>query len=457
MNKTQVLSLKEKIGYALGDSASNFYWKINEFFLLFFYTDVFGISAGAAGTMFLVARVWDAVIDPVMGAIADRTSTRWGRFRPYLLWVAVPIGLAGVLMFTTPQLSERGKLGYAYVTYILLFMLYTAINIPYSALMGVITPDTQERAQLSSFRFIGAFFVALLVQTFTPGLAKLLGQGSAQRGWQLVMVLYGALAAVLFFVCFYTTRERVEPPKDQTASIAADVAALRQNGPWMVMFVLGMLVIAGFSLRGGTLFYYFKYYLHDEAAFAKFMFSGGIATLIGTALMPLGARLLGKRRLYFFCMAGAGLLTLPYYFLTPRDTALIYGLNLPIAFLLGPTPALMFAMFTDTADFGEWKTGRRTTGFVMAAAMLSLKLGGALGGGLNGWLLEAYGFVPNRAQSSHTLSGIVLLMGVIPAATCAMAAIVSLFYRLDDGLVARIESELGSRRIAAAVAEGALA
>ncbi|HEY4104510.1 MAG TPA: MFS transporter [Polyangiaceae bacterium] len=441
-----VLSRREKLGYALGDSASNFYWKVLEFFALFFYTDVFGISPGAAGTLFLIARAWDAVFDPVMGAIADRTHTRWGSFRPYLVWFALPIALAGVAMFTSPHFSEHGKLIYAYATYIIFYMLYSAINIPYSALMGVITPRTNERAELASYRFIGAFAVALIVQTFTPKLARIFGGDSAQRGWQLVLASYGVIAALLFVLCFSTTRERMRPPREQRASVKADLSALLVNRPWIVMFGLGTLVIAGFALRGGTLYYYFKYYLRDENAFVAFMFSGGIAALAGTALMPFGSRRLGKRRLYFYCMAGAALLTLPYYFLRPEERAAIYGLNAAIAFLLGPTPALMFAMFADTADYGEWKTGRRTTGFVMAAAMLSLKLGGALGGAANGWILEAYGFSANHPQSARAERGILLLMGVVPAASCALAALLSRLYRLDERLLMQIEQELEARR-----------
>jgi GPH family glycoside/pentoside/hexuronide:cation symporter len=444
-----MLSLREKIGYALGDSASNFYWKVHEFFVLFFYTDVFGISAGAAGTMFLVVRIGDAIADPLMGLVADRTRSRFGRFRPYLAWMPVPLALAGVLMFTTPELEPGAKLGYAYATYVLFFLCYTAINIPYSALMGVITPDTQERAELSSLRFVGAFGVALLVQTFTPSFARALGGENAQRGWQLAMLVYGAVACALFYLCFASTKERVLPPPHQNSSVREDFRALSHNAPWLVMLVLGTLVITGFALRGGTLYYYFKYYLGNETAFAGFMLSGGIAALAGTALMPLGTRLVGKQRLYLYCMGGAGLLTLPYSFLDPGNLVWVYVLNVGIAFLLGPTPALMFAMFTDTADYGEWKTGRRTTGFVMAAAMLSLKLGGALGGAANGWILQAYGFVPNRAQSPTTLTGILLLMGIVPAATCVLAALTSLLYRLDDSRVRTIQAELAERRLAA--------
>lgn len=447
-----ILSIKEKIGYALGDSASNFYWKVFEFYLLFFYTDVFGLSPGAAGWLLLFSRIWDAVNDPLMGALADRTRTRWGKFRPYLLWIAIPIWAAGVMMFTTPELDGNGKLIYAYVTYIFMMMMYTAINIPYSALMGVITPNTQERSQLSSWRFIGAFAVALIVQSFTMRFVDWAGNGSPERGWQLVMVAYGGIAAVLFVISFLSTRERIEPPAKQKPNFRKDILALKENRPWLTMFLLAMLVIAGFALRGGTLLYYFKYYVKNDAAFETFMLSGGLAALLGAFLMPWGTRLLGKRRLYVFCMAGAGLLTIPYYFIPPDSLFLIYGLNVAVALLLGPTAPLIFVMFTDTADYGEWKTGRRTTGLVMAAAMLSFKFGGAIGGFANGQVLEGFGFVANKPQSPEAISGILLLMGVIPAATTIGAALIALTYPLTDARLGTIEKDLAARRAAADLA-----
>ena len=444
--KGGILGVGEKIGYALGDSASNFYWKVFEFYLLFFYTDVFGLTPGAAGWLLLFSRIWDAVNDPLMGALADRTKTRWGKFRPYMLWIAIPIWAAGVMMFTTPELDDSGKLIYAYVTYIFMMMMYTAINIPYSALMGVITPNTQERSQLSSWRFIGAFVVALIVQAFTMRFVDWAGAGNPQRGWQLVMVAYGGIAAVLFVISFLSTRERVLPPSKQKSNFGQDVKALSQNKPWLTMFFMGMLVIAGFALRGGTLLYYFKYYLKNDGAFEAFMITGGFAALAGTAVMPWGTKLLGKRTLYVVCMAGAGILTIPYYFLSPDSMGMIFGLNIAVAFLLGPTAPLIFVMFTDTADYGEWKTGRRTTGLVMAAAMLAFKFGGAIGGFANGQVLERFGFVANETQSAESIQGILLLMGVIPAVTTIGAALIALTYRLTDAQMSQIESDLAERR-----------
>lgn len=458
--EAHVLTTREKVGYALGDSASNFYWKVFEFYTLFFYTDVFGLSAKETAWLVLASRLWDGISDPLMGALADRTRTKWGKFRPWLLWGAVPIWAAGVLMFTTPALEGGAKLAYAYVTYMFMMLMYTAINIPYSALMGVITPHTQERSQLSSWRFVGAFSVALVVQTFTPRFVALAGGDDAQKGWQLVMLGYGAIAAVLFLLCFFTTKERIQPTQVQRASFRDELRALRTNTPWQIMFGMGVLVIAGFALRGGTIAYYFKYYLPEAGPYTlslgplsftysgmeAFFMSGGIAALIGTMLMPWGTKFFGKRTLYIVCMGGAGLFTIPYFFLTPDSIGPIYTLNLIISFLLGPSAPLIFVMFTDTADYGEWKTGLRTTGLVMAAAMLSLKIGGTIGGFCNGMILDAYGFVANQEQSPEAIAGILILMGLVPAVTTIGAAGLALAYPLTDAHLADIERELRKRR-----------
>src|SRR5271157_12894 len=250
------ISLKEKIAYSFGDAASNFYWKTFEFFLMIFYTDVFGISAAAVGTMLLVTRMADAVADPVMGAIADRTKTRWGHFRPYVLWFALPLAVAGVLTFTTPNLSGGGKLVYAYITYSLLMFLYTAVNIPYTALMGVMTPNSLERTSIASIRFIGAFTAGVFVQYFTLKLVGFFGHGNAVRGWQLTMVLYGVLAVTMLVLCFASTRERVTPPAQQKSDLRRDLGDLFTSRPWLVLVCVLLLILAAFVIKGSASTYY---------------------------------------------------------------------------------------------------------------------------------------------------------------------------------------------------------
>jgi GPH family glycoside/pentoside/hexuronide:cation symporter len=450
------LSLKEKVGYALGDTASNFYWKTFEFFLLIFYTDVFGISPAVAGTMFGVTRFWDALVDPVMGAIADRTRTRFGRFRPYLVWMALPLGAAGVLTFTTPALDTGGKTVYAYLTFSFLMLAYTAINIPYSALMGVMTSDTQERTSLSALRFVGGFSGGIVVVSATPWLVAALGRGDAERGWQLAMIVWGLLAAVLFAVTFVTTRERVEPPAEQRADLRRELADLAANGPWMVMFLLGLLTLTGFIIKGQTTAYFFKYYVGNEALVGVFISSHMIAVIAGIAITgPLTRLFGGKRNLYALLLAVSGVMTMAFFLIPPQATALLIGANVVISFIQGPIAPLVWAMYADTADYGEWKHHRRNTGLVFAAATMAQKGGGALAGLINGFLLTSIGYVANAAQTPEALLGIRAMMTFIPGGLCLVAAAATLLYRLDDKRMKRIEHDLLQRR--ARAAEDALA
>jgi GPH family glycoside/pentoside/hexuronide:cation symporter len=443
------LAWKEKIGYALGDTASNFFWKSWEFFLLIFYTDVFGLSPAVAGTMFGVTRVWDAAIDPVMGAIADRTRSRWGRFRPYLLWISLPMAAATVLTYTTPALDTTAKIVYAYVTYTLMTMAYTAVNIPYSALMGVMTSDTQERTALSSLRFIGGFTGGILVVAATPTMVAVLGGGNAARGWQLAMGVWGVLAAVLFYVCFKTTRERVTPPPRQEANLKLELRDLVTNGPWLAMFLLGVITLTSFVMRGQTTAYFFKYYANRPEMTGLFLSSGMIAAIAGMALTAPAIKIFGgKKQLFMGLMTVSGLLTIGFYFV-PRDAVwAMIALNLLTCFIQGPNSPLIWAMYADTADYAEWRNGRRNTGLVFAAATMAQKGGGALAGMLSGGLLTAFGYVANAQQSARSLSGIVLMMSVLPGALCILAAATMFIYKLDDRKMKQIERDLLARRAA---------
>ncbi len=447
MHTSAKLSWSEKVGYALGDTASNFYWKTFEFFLLFFYTDVFGLTPAVAGTLFLFTRICDAISDPIMGALADRTRTRWGRFRPYLLWMALPIAVAGVLTFTTPDLDSRGKTIYAFVTYGLMMLAYTAINIPYSALMGVTTPDSEDRTSLSSLRFIGGFSGGVVVVAATPWLVRMLGRGDAARGWQLAMVVWGALAAALFVVCFATTRERVAPPADQKADLRQELRNLASNRPWMVLFLVGSTTLTAFITRGQTTAYYFKYYVGNEALTSLFISSGMVASIAGIALTgPLTRLVGGKKNLFFLLMAISGSLTLVFYFIPPGIPAAIIGFNALITFVQGPNSPLIWAMYADTADYGEWRHGRRNTGLIFAAAVMAQKGGGAVAGMLNGALLTVFGYVANVEQSARSLTGIRLCMSLIPGVLCILAAAITRLYSLDDRTMKQIERDLQARR-----------
>ncbi len=445
------LALREKVGYALGDTASNLYWKVFEFFVVIFYTDVFGLSPGAAGTMLLCTRVLDAVADPLMGLLADRTSTRWGKFRPYLLWISLPLAGAGLLAFTVPaRLHGGARLAYAYATYALLMLCYTAINIPYSALLGVITGSSAERTRLSAVRFIGAFAGGLFVQKATLDLVRAFGAGDAARGWTCTMAVYGAGAVLLFAVCFALTRERVTPPRGQTGAVRADLRALAGDGPFAVLFALAALIIVAFWLRGGGAAYYFRYYLGRERALGWFLASGGLASVAGVAATGLLTRRAGKKALYRGLMAGAGVLMLAQLALPPGQVAAVFALNVAACLLLGPVAPLIWAMFADVADHVEWTTGRRTTALVFAGGLFAMKLGGAVGGWALGRLLELFGYQANVAQSPSALHGIVLAFTAVPGVVCLAAALVAGAYSLDEAAVASVETALAGRRAAPA-------
>jgi GPH family glycoside/pentoside/hexuronide:cation symporter len=440
------ISFKEKVGYGLGDTASNLYFQMFINFLLFFYTDVFGISAAAAGTMLMLSRFWDAVNDPLMGIISDRTSTRWGKFRPYLVWISIPIAVIGVATFFTPDLSVKGKIVYAYITYTLMMMAYTAINIPYSALMGVLSPNTQERTSVSTYRFVLAFIGAFVVQGLTLRLVDFLGGGDQAKGFPLTMAFFGALAAALFYVTFRTTRERVQPPADQRSSLKSDLRDLTRNRPWMILLVMSIASLAYAIIRTGSIMYYFKYYMRNENQAALFMVTGTAAVIAGVACTQVLARRFGKKRLYLFVMGGSSLLTCLFYFVPREQVVLIFALNIVTMLVMAPQAPLLWAMYADTADYSEWRNRRRATGLVFSAATFAQKFGIALGGGAAGWLLALFGFVANAEQSPETLRGIRLMMSFIPAVCSLTAAVAAVFYELDDGTMKRIEGELAARK-----------
>jgi len=540
-DKEERISIKEKIGFGLGDTASNLFFQTFMLFLLYFYTDVYGISAGVAGTMFLVTRIWDSVNDPIMGIIGDRTKTKWGKFRPYLLWLAIPFGIIGVLTFTTPDFSTSGKIIYAYITYTLMMMIYTAINIPYSALMGVVSKNAIQRTSFSQYRFVFAFIGAFIVQgTMLPMVnsfgaddtsvieAKLNGNkalltekgrgavtfelttkvdtleddeqhkvsifvlrpeeflqadttikaiylkegfGSKQislqkyfpnvnfdtqvgsfrlinerKGFTSAMSVMAILAVLMFFITFATTKERVQPPKEQKASLKHDLKDLVANKPWWILFALGIFTLSHVSIRNGAIMYYFKYYVGSDALAGAFMMSGTIATIASIMLTEKLSRIFGKKRLYIYSMALTTLLAAVFGLLGPNDIVMMFVLQILISFAFGPTAPLVFAMYTDAADYSEYNTGRRATGLVMSASTMAQKFGWTIGGALAGWLLAAFGFQANVVQGESALTGIRLMMSVIPAIGSLLGALLMIFYKLDDSFMKKIEGELSERR-----------
>ena len=457
---TQKLGLLEKLGYSVGDTASNLYFQTIMLFLLYFYTDVFGIPAAIVGTMFLVTRIWDAVNDPIMGMIADRTNTRWGKFRPYLLWLALPFGIMGVITFTTPDMSINGKIIYAYITYTLMMMFYTAVNVPYSALMGVITPNSLERTELSSFRFVAAFIGGLIVQGSTMTLVKYFGKGQETVGWQWAMGCLAGLAFILFVITFATTKERVHPPKDQTSDFKQDLKDLLTNAPWLMIAGATFFQLTCIVIRNSSIMYYFKYYVQDqsfvllgktfnltfEQLASSFMLSGTVATIAGAVLTKWISKVLDKKNTYAFFLIGAALSTAIFILFKPQNILLMYTLNLIFSFFVGPVSVLQWVIYTDAADYSEWKKGRRATGLVMSASLFALKLGLTVGGAIVGWILAYYGFIANEVQPENTLFGIRMLMSIYPAIFGLLGGALMLFYPLTNQTMVQIEKDLTQRR-----------
>lgn len=457
---TNKVSFIEKVGYSAGDAASNLFFQTFIVYLLFFYTDVFGMPAAVAGTMFLVTRIFDAVNDPLMGMIADRTESKYGKFRPYLFWLAIPFGVLGFFMFMTPDFGETGKIVYAYITYTLMMIMYTAINVPYSALMGVITPSAEERTVVSSYRFVAAYCGLLIVTGFTEPLVEFFGGGddiaSKQIGWMWTMGLYGAVAAGLFLFAFFTTKERVLPPKNQEIDFKKDGKDLFANGPWVLIGLATVFQLTFLVIRGGSFAFYINYYIGDhsielfgstiELGLNYFLTSGALATLVGAILTNAITKLIDKKKTYGLFLGLGAIISITFFFLSPDQISLIYLVNIIAGFLLGPVAVLQWAMYTDTADYGEWKFGRRATGLIMAASLFALKLGVALGGAITGWVLAGYGFKSGEIQTAESLDGIIMLVSIIPAIFGVLAYIVILFYPLTNEKMKEIEADLIARR-----------
>lgn len=445
----RALSWREKISYGVADMGFNFYWANIATFLMIFYTDVFGISAAAAGSMLFVIKIINAFTDPVIGAAADRTHTRFGKFRPYLIWMAIPLAAAGVLTYTTPDLSGNGKLIWAYGTYLFMMICYTGINIPYNALSGVMSSDPQERSTINGLRFIFAFGGSTLVTAATPFLVKWLGHGNERLGWQLTMAVWGVAASGLFGVTFVNTRERIAPLPAQKTPVRQDVKDLAQNGPWLVLFFLALIIMITITLRTATSAYYFKYFVGRPELLAAFVPAYMAAAAVGASLTPVLTRFLDKKLLLMLLMSGTGVLSMAFFFIPKDQIALMFALQIVIGLVLGPKSPLAFSMYADTADYNEWRTGRRATALTFAAATFSQKLGTALAAAVMGSVFTALGYVANTTQTSRSQTGIRVLMSFIPAAFAFVAVAVMMLYKLDKHKMAQIQVDLAERKAAA--------
>lgn len=440
------LTKREIVGYGLGDMGFNFYWTNISTFLLIFYTDTFGITAAAAATMLFVVKIFNAFTDPMIGAFADRTQTRWGKFRPYLLFMPLPLAVIGVLTYSTPDIGPTGKLVWAYVTYLLLMTVYTSVNLPYSALSGVITGDARERNAINASRFVCGFAGGTLVTYASPKLVAWFGGSDHALGWTLTMVFWGLAAALIFAITFRSTTERVQPAQAEPSSVRQDLADLRSNKPWLLLFFLALIIMGGITLRMTSAAYYFKYVVNRPELLATFVPAYLLAAAAGTALTPLLTRFIDKRKLMIGLMLASTVLSAAFLFVSADQIVLMYALQIALGLVLGPKSPLSFSMLADSADYNEWRHGRRATGMTFAASSFAQKLGTAVAVGVIGAIFTALGYVPNAAQSADSQAGIVWLMSVIPAAFTLIAAVLMVFYTLDNPTMARIQADLAARK-----------
>ncbi|MEI7675882.1 MAG: MFS transporter [Bacteroidales bacterium] len=443
---TQKLSIKEKIGYGLGDTASHFVWDMVGFWLLFFYTDVYGISAAAAGTIMLVARFWDMAIDPVIGVVSDRTNTRWGKFRPYILFGAVPYAVLAILTFTTPNLGEMGKIIYAGATYVLLMTAYAAINLPYSALGAVMTDDTYERAGLNTYRFIAGFTGQFIVTGLALTLAEFFGNGNKAQGFQYTVLLFAVLSLIFFFITFQTTKERVQPPKEQKNSLKEDLTNLFANKAWRILAIVGIISFIMFAMQNAAIAYYFKYYLGRESNVQLFNVIGTVALIVALPLSKPLAKRFGNKNVFIGSSLISGLFFMLIYLPGINDLTTIYTFNIIAKMAYAPAVPLLWTMIADSADYGEWTTGRRATGLYFSAAVFAQKAGWGIGAAIAGWILTISQFVPNAVQSDTAITGIKLLVSVIPGILYMSCALFMIFYKIDSKTTDMMKRDLDAKR-----------
>jgi GPH family glycoside/pentoside/hexuronide:cation symporter len=445
-NTSQKLSFKEKVGYSLGDTASHFVWDMVGFWLLFFYTDIYGISAAAAGTIMLIARFWDMAIDPVIGVVSDRTNTRWGKFRPYILFGAIPYAVLAILTFTTPDFGEMGKIIYAGATYVLLMTAYAFINLPYSALGAVMTDDTYERAGLNTYRFIAGFTGQFVVTGLALTLAEYFGGGDKAQGFQYTVFLFAALSLVFFFITFKTTRERVQPPKEQKNSLKEDIGNLFKNRAWVILAIVGIVSFIMFAMQNAAIAYYFKYYLGREDNVQWFNVIGTIALIVALPLSKPLAKRFGNKNVFIGSSLISGLFFILIYLPGVTDITTIYVFNVIAKMAYAPAVPLLWTMIADSADYGEWKNGRRSTGLYFSAAVFAQKAGWGIGAAIAGWILSISNFMPNVAQTETAITGIKLLVSVIPGILYMSCAIFMLFYKIDKKTTDKMKIDLDKRR-----------
>lgn len=441
------ISLKEKLGYSFGEFAASSLWQGIIFFLPVFYTDTFGITPGQVASLFLIVKFFDALNDPIMGIIADRTNTRWGKYRPYLIWFGIPIAIAFVLMFSTPAIEGNLKLLYAYGTHFMVLIFYTIIMIPYNSLIGVVSSNPKERTSLSSFKLVFAYGATMLVQFMGVNMVDKLGGGNDALGYKYTMMIIAALSVVALFVVFITTRERVKPISSERTKIRQDFADLGKNKPWWILVGVSLMTLIYIVVRSGAIMYYFEYFVGSKKLAAAFMVSGTIAVAIGVLPTTYLSQKFGKIRLFILANFVIILSSIGFFFVSPENIVLIFALQIIFSLASGPGIPLIFSMLADAADYSEWKTGRRATALVYSTSTFAQKMGVAFGGAIAMWVLAGFGYEAKTVQSAESLLGIRLVLSWIPAGIALIGTVLLFFYDLDHKKLETIEADLEQRRL----------
>lgn len=477
MNKTnsQRLSVVEKVGYSLGDLAANLVFQTLMTYLAYFYTDIYGLKANHASAIILTVGLVAAFgFNPLIGAIADRTVSRWGKFRPWILFTAIPLGVAALLAFSTPDFSYKGKLIYAVITYTLLLLLYAANNLPYSALSGVITGDMKERNSMSAYRFVAVMFAQFFVQVFMLPIIESVGGGDKAAGIEKVMTWLAVIGTVMLLITFLTTKERIVPKPEQKSSLAEDLGDLFKNRPWVIMLLLTTLVFITLAMKGGSYVYYFKNYVDKEsltnfitpilnglsdiginffgedpvsAGFGLFNAGGIIFMIVGITLSKRLADKYGKRDVFGTALFISTLFIIFFIFFPPQSVRLMFASQILHGFFYGITIPLLWAMIADVADYSEWRNNRRATAIIFSAMMVGLKGGLSIGSALLAWILDKYKYLPNTDhQTASATQGTKLLVSVFPAIPFLIGAALLFFYQINKKMELQIETDLKNRR-----------
>ena len=471
------LSITEKIGYSLGDLAANLVFQTLMTYLAYFYTDIYGLKADdATAIMFIVGTIAAFGFNPIVGALADRTNSKWGKFRPWILYTSIPLGIISVMAFSTPNFSYNGKVIYAVITYTLLLLLYASSNLPYSALSGVITGDMKERNSISSYRFVAVMFAQFFVQVFMLPIIKYAGAGDKALGIEIVMTWLAIIGTIMLLITFFTTKERIIPTEEQKSSVVEDVKDLLTNRPWLIMLILTTLTFISLAMKGGSYVYYFENYIDEprltvfispildylssvginffgndpvSAGFGLFNAGGIIFMIFGIGLSKTLADKYGKRNIFASFLFISTIFIILFYFFDKTSVELMFGSQILHGFFYGITIPLLWAMIADVADYSEWKNNRRATAIIFSAMMVGLKLGLTIGGGLVVQILGNFGYEANKelAQSEHVIQGVKLLVSIYPSIPFLIGIVLLFFYEINKKMETQIEIDLRDRRL----------